>query len=233
MANDRIRFGIPDNELDDLRLLAHIKKEDFESLIAAIGEEKPTLDGVGLSKSVASRTNLPLNTVSPILSLLRTFATIQRRLGSSADAFLSDLSRILVQKGPEKWSPEDARDLDNRLESLKQALKPEGTLAYAAKAADLLLEQQSVFCRSRVITDMRPVFNEQADTIQGFLPFHTLAVRYHEGSETKETHIAMDFNDLVILRDQLTRAEQKERILASSMAAKGWLVIQTGADKDA
>jgi len=233
VASEIARFTVPDSELPNLKLLAHAKIEDLQAIEKALGEKKPTLDTEALSRSVAERSGLDLAQVGSIISVLWRLALIQRRLDLNTDAFLSGLSTNLSEKGSERWSTEDAKCWNDRQEYVARLISPDGTLAYGAKAAELLLDQQFLFCRARVLTDVRPVFDEGAECVQGFLPFHTLSVTYHEGGETREMHLAMDFNDIVRLRNQLLRAERKERLVRQDLTDKGLLVIQTGSESDA
>jgi hypothetical protein len=80
---------------------------------------------------------------------------------------------------------------------------------------------------------VRPVFDQEAKSLQGFVPFHTLAVEYYESGKPCEIHIALDLNDISELRGQLERAEQKEILLRGKFKELGLLVIQTGGKRDA
>lgn len=170
----------------------------------------PTLDVETLLGSVAERTGLESSVVAPVVFLLWRLAIVQRRLELSTEPFLRVLSASLREMGGDRWSDQDAQLWAQRQEHILRLLAPEGPLASGAKAAELLLEQQLVFCRARTLTDIRPVFDDRAERIQGLLPFHTLALTCYEGGETREIHIALDSTDVTELRHQLERGEERE-----------------------
>ncbi len=76
---------------------------------------------------------------------------------------------------------------------------------------------------------MRPVFDEKAEVVQGFLPFHTLVISYYEGGESRTFYVAMDANDVTALRELLSRAERKEGVLLRHLASAGLSMIETTA----
>ena len=232
MASGPVRFSVPESEVPNIKAVAQASADVLQELANALGAEKPALDDRILSASLAERTGLALDVVAPVVSTLCRLAFVQRKLDLSTDVFLQALATSLRELGTEQWSSNDAELLSERQENIARLLAPDGAIAGGAKAADLLFEQQMVFCKARTLTDMRPVFDEQAQRVQGFLPFHTLALTVHEGTEMREIHMAMDFRDLVRLRKQLERAEQKEKVLRQNFTEAGLLVIQTGAESD-
>ena len=233
MASRPIRFPIPDTEIPGLKALAHTAEEVLQKIADALAAGKPTLEPGALAETIAGRGDLDPSVVRRVVPSLWKLALVRRRFDASVDAFLQMLGAGLKEAGPDRWNDSDAEAWSARLALVERILAPEGPLALGAKAAELLLEQHLVFCNARILTDVRPVFDERAETIQWFLPFHTLAVTCHEGGDTKTIHIAMDFNDLSELGDQVKRAQQKERLLRSDLDKAGLMVIQTGSEPDA
>ena len=230
MASGPTRVSIPENELPSLKLLAHADFDFLSTLAQALATQPPSLDVNATCRSVAEQTHLALETVRPIVGILWRLAFVQRRLGLAADAFFDALAAGL--KEADGWDAADAESWSSRREYVARALEPSGTIAVAAKAGELLLEQQLVFCTARTLTDVRPVFDESAEHIQLFLPFHTLAITCHEAGETREIHIAMDLSDMIRLREQLERAERKETLVRQRLTDAGLSVIETGQEGD-
>ena len=233
MSPRPVKFSIPDSELPGLRLLARASLEDLAAIHNALQAERPTLDVDALARSVAQRASLDQQATTSILGVLWRLAFVQRHLNLDTNAFLAALSESLRTPLPNQWSDEDAEAWEARRQQVAALLTPEGPISSGAKAAELLLEQQLVFCTARTITDLRPVFDEQAQRLQGFLPCHTLAITCHEGGETRHLYIALDGNDIAALRRQLERAEQKERLIRRSLAEAGFSLIETGDEADA
>jgi hypothetical protein len=232
VAAESIRITIPERELPGLRAIAHTDILLLERLAEALPQEPPTVDPDPLARAVAARTGVDAAVVERVVPALWRLALVQRRFEVAPDDFLRTLSARLSELGPERWSANDAEAWAQRQNAISRMLVSDGPLATGAKAADLLMEQQLVFCTARILSDLRPVFNEAAEALQGFLPFHTLAVTYHEGGETKTIYFAMDASDLKRLARQIDRAQRKERILRDDLQASGRRTIQTEPDKD-
>ena len=221
------RLSIPDRELGAFKSVANTKVTVLEALSIELTKHPPTLDLELLTKEVAQATNLSFETVSPVIRLLWQLAVVQRHLGLSTEEFLEGLASSLDAKTSDKWGKEDRQQWEERSQVLTLLLSPNSSVFLSAKASDLLLDQQLVFCTSRVITDIRPVLDDQAESFQGFLPFHSLVIKYNENDETKEVRITMDLNDLKQLRSQLDRAEKKEFLIREALPNAGFKVIKT------
>lgn len=231
MSKDKT-FSIPYSDVYTIKLLSNSKIEDLQAIEKALTQEQPTFDTEALSKSISSQTKIDIETVGPIVSILWRFVIIKQRLGLTNENFFNTL--ILSLKGTDQWNDEDAKHLEEKWKYISKVISPDSSLGSGAKAAELMLEQHLLFCKARVLTDVRPVFDEKAEHIETFVPFHTLSIKYHKGSENKhrEMHFAMDLKDIINLRDQLSRAEQKEKLARQSLTEKGLKVIKTGAESD-
>ena len=232
MASESARFSVPDSELPNLKLLAHARVKDLEALEGALQGAVPALDVEALSRSLADSTGLEATTIEPVVSLLSRFALVQLALELATGTFLDALAANLRDEKSDQWTEKDAECWARRKGRIARLLAADGAIACGAKATQLLLEQQLVFCKARILTDVRPVFDEQAQRVCGFLPFHTLALTCHEGTTMREMHIAMDFDALDRLGDHLDRAKRKERLIRENLAERGLRVIQTESDSD-
>jgi hypothetical protein len=206
--------------------------DHLKALQDVLAAEKATVDVDALCGLIAERTGIETATLGPIIRALWRLAIVQRGLGLNADEFVNALGEGLQEVAPDRWGAGDSEGWAGRRGQIASLLASEGALTSGAKAADLLLEQQLSFCKARVVTDMRPVLDERAERVEGFVPIHTLAITYHELGETRSLHIAMDHNDLTELRRQLERAERKETLLRRTLGDADFLVIDTGAQSD-
>ena len=212
--------------------MAHAAPDALEKIADALAQEIPCLDPDTLVKSVAARAGLGEELVAPVMPVLGRVAIVQRRYDLTAEDLLASLDMSLQDLG-DRWSPEDAQAWSARREQFLRVWAPTGALAVATKAIELLWEQQLVFCDARVLTDMRPIFDEAADVVRGFVPFHVLALNYYEGGVTKTTYVAMDLADLSKLIGQLERARRKEQVLRANLRDAGLIAVRMGSDSDA
>jgi hypothetical protein len=226
------QLTIPDRELDAFKSLASTEIALLESLAGELTKHRPVLDIELLTKEIAQAADLSLDAIAPVTRLLWQLALVQRHFGLGTKEFLEALTASLAAKPSDKWSEEDRLRWAERSQVLIHLLSPSNSAVLSAKASDLLFEQQLAFCTSRVITDIRPVLDDQAESFQGLLPFHSLVIEYYENRETKEVHIAMDLNDLKQLRSQLDRAEKKELLIRETFPKFGFEVIKTWLSSD-
>jgi hypothetical protein len=89
-----------------------------------------------------------------------------------------------------------------------------GSLAITSKALGILTDHEHIFVGSRILTDVRTVFQEDVvEPPAGAVIVHMLGVHYHEGLTHKEIFFALDARDLMELKKAIDRASKKEEAL--------------------
>ncbi|MDX6484221.1 MAG: hypothetical protein QOE95_1992, partial [Gaiellaceae bacterium] len=105
----------------------------------------------------------------------------------------------------------NTRDLLSR--RLNKLLSVESMMV-GAKSYILLFDHDRNFRSARVLTDIRPVFFDEAEkTPSAAMIIHHLKVTYLEGDMSKDLYIAMDNKDIKRLIAVLARAEMKAKTL--------------------
>lgn len=232
MSTESIRISIPQSELSHLRLLARTDPETLEAIHNAILETRPTLDVDALCTSVAERAGLESGVASSVVTALWRLAFVRRRFELDATSFVEAITAGLTELGPERWVPDDAVNWEKRRNLIISLLGDDGPLPTSAKAAELILEQQRTLTRSRILTDLRPILDEQATRIEAFVPLHTLILTYLEEGETNALHVTLDSDDIERLSDNLDRARRKERLLKKTLDDIETPIIETGQSSD-
>lgn len=85
-------------------------------------------------------------------------------------------------------------------------------LRVSAKAALLHAEYEHSFCSARILTDIRPIYdNGVKGPPSGAIIMHTLKLSYHEGAkgELSEIYFSMGSDDILELQRALERATDK------------------------
>jgi hypothetical protein len=89
-----------------------------------------------------------------------------------------------------------------------------------AKAGRLQRQGERLFCSSRILSDVRPVFGPRpTQRPVGAVVTHTLRLGYHEGSEHKEFFVILDSDDLIEMSEVVTRAMAKDRTLRELLSS--------------
>ncbi len=87
---------------------------------------------------------------------------------------------------------------------------------YAAKADSLISNYGNVFIQSKIISDIRPVFDIQIeDEPQASIISHNLNIHYQSNDEPyhKDISLVLNLNDIKTLKEVLIRAEKKNTVL--------------------
>jgi hypothetical protein len=84
-----------------------------------------------------------------------------------------------------------------------------GPVRRVSNALNLSYEFANLFRRGRIITDVRPLFDESAQHIEGAVISFVLRLRYDNSEGDHDISIAMDEEDVKQLLDQCQRAQRK------------------------
>lgn len=122
------------------------------------------------------------------------------------------------------WTVIEKKSLKTRLKKILT----DANIKLRARAWALVLERPCLMSNVRILTDLRPVFgNKSSVALEAVTVIHTLVMGVEEGgSELKTLHIALDTKDLESLKDCISRAEQKEKVLNALASRAGVTSLQ-------
>jgi len=196
------------------KLLADIKSAASEKLSEMLaGSDLPKISGLSPTDE--------RDILDTLLSLYRVRAIAD----VSIEEFLQDVCEFLQSPSSKEFHLPKA-DVGEFAERLKKFLSVEA-LSRAAKATILRYEHERTLCSVRILTDVRPVFEDakinRPDTA---VIFHMLKLAYHESDEVREMFISLDENDLEALKQATLRAELKYKSLKDMLTAAAIKVIE-------
>lgn len=151
-------------------------------------------------------------------SIFSTINFISSKKEVSVEDFASDISYSF-----ENDLDATAKDAKKLFENLLPLLKSEGKVLHTVKAFDLLLDNERVYDKSRVISDVRLVFDDEiSEKVLGAVVVHQLRITYSRSeSETdNEFYVSMDVNDLNELKESIERALKKDRVISTNKFTK-------------
>lgn len=124
-------------------------------------------------------------------------------------------------------SDEDLARLQSRVTSL---MGEETSIALAYKAVLVRNDHKNVFYSARLYTDIRPIFKglhlESQGSIAGYALIHNLKISFNDIEGRKEFFVALDSEDLELLKDEVQRAIEKELVLEKFMNSTNILNIE-------
>jgi len=104
-------------------------------------------------------------------------------------------------------------------------------LIVSAKAFELLFESRRHVVGSRVLTDVRPIFGDDATQAPlAAIITHTLKLQFHEAEGTRELFLSFDKQDMHTLLNGLQRAIDKESTLAATYQGSGFTIVASIAE---
>ncbi|HWL08245.1 MAG TPA: hypothetical protein VNQ76_07570 [Planctomicrobium sp.] len=127
--------------------------------------------------------------------------------------------RVALQSVEAPWKAEELDRWDNVESAFKQLLTAP-IVRVVSSALDLMYEHENLLQSIRVITDIRPVFAKDAESIEGSVVTHTLRIRYDSREGDHSISIAMDEADIRELERQCKRALLKAQTAYDLMTTK-------------
>ncbi len=113
------------------------------------------------------------------------------------------------------------------------ALLQSPQLVLVSKAVDLAGTYAQVLHTSRIVTDVRPIFNDSPDIgLVGSVIVHTLQVSSFTASGFEELFVAMDTEDLTQLRGQIDRAITKAELVRRELQRGSMAALKDGGDDE-
>ena len=87
-----------------------------------------------------------------------------------------------------------------------------------SKAFRLQSDGERLYCSSKILSDLRPVFSEDPSTRpSGAVITHTLKIVHHIGKELEEFHVVLDSHELEVLKEVIIRACVKDETMRALM----------------
>ena len=211
-------LNVPEKELPSLAKIAEMPQETFASLISVLGEIKPTLNPKYFSEALSKRVpTLDSGSVSPILNTLFSLYWMKERGKFSPEEMAQQISKAASSSKSKKFQfPTDKSGM--LCDRLKLLLGFDKSLGVTAKAFDVMTEHDHVFCRARILSDIRPVFTSAAESTPAAVIIHNLQIGFHRHGKHDEFYVALDANDVEELKQALIRAEKKTITLRSILS---------------
>lgn len=141
-----------------------------------------------------------------LVGQLLSFYTVLRRSGSELD----DIREALARAFSFQLTP-DQNETWQTIETEFFVLLASKVVRLTALALELSYDYANLLKRTNVIADIRPIYDDTAETIDATVISFTLRLEYSSSIGVSDLSIAMDEEDLVQLRKQCDRALKKSK----------------------
>jgi hypothetical protein len=206
-------LAIPSERQRPLAALLHLMPQEAEALLAALRAAPPTLVRKDLSEHTAKLAGIDLALVSTILRLLIELYSVRVRNGVAPGDFATEILRAAEATGREDLLLVEA-EKSRAKRFLTDLLSLDTSIGVTSKALDVMREHAHVFQDARIVSDLRPLFKEDAaEPPAAALIVHTLKIGYKERGEGKSFYVALDSDALLELKSVIERAQKKTESL--------------------
>jgi hypothetical protein len=197
--------------------LVELSEAHFNELQSILAQTPAALSYSDYASRVASR----LETVNKSLAqaiieeLLGMLGAVQDS-GRTSDEFAKEVADAALEASSPQF-PFNAEKRDILVRRLEDLFGTNG-LQITAKVRDVLSDADKVFQGARVLTDLRPVFDQEANEIRSAVVIHNLRIRYFENGDLRDFYVSLEASDVELLLDALRRALKKGALIESSVS---------------
>lgn len=207
---------IPGEYEGGLAKIRELSDESARELLAALQRVPDTYSQSSLSAAVAEKVDtIAASDVEEIVPALLSLYAHRDYYQSAISDVAEGIAKAMEESESEQLRllPEDRDSFARRLAELL-SVEP---LDRAVRAGMLLLENEHSLRDTRIVTDIRPVFDPENPDARprGAVILHTLKVSYRADNTVKEFFVALDTDDVRQLLEQLERADAKAGSLKS------------------
>jgi hypothetical protein len=201
-------LSIPETDLPVFKTILDLNDAQITSVVSALSETGATLKKSAFIEHISSKVKtIDTSAIASILRVLFILYRMRDRTGMSIQELADGVCNSVAKS--DELSIDATALLNQRIQKLLAFNK---TIAVTAKAMDVMTEHAHVFCNARILSDIRPVFAESADSASAAGVIHNLQIGFHEGGTGphKEFYVALDTGDLRKLKELIVRAEKKD-----------------------
>ncbi len=189
---------------------------DYQAFRLALEDATPSISMDDLGERIAAKAMIDKESTAEIVWLLAGVYAAHERIDSDLDDFIGDLCKA-AQSHDDKYL-EEVDDWPRTEKRLHEILSLHRSLGLSAKAFDVIRETERLYCRARILTDVRPVFlaDDPADAAASVV-MHSLRLAYHAGPTRKVEHffVSIETDDLKDLNRVIERALVKDETMRS------------------
>ena len=208
------------NQVADLAEIRDTPPDTLTAIVARLGNANPRpMRPKELHREITQILGVEkLEAANRIMRPLLALQAIIRGRRLSADEVIEGVHLALQSPDP-PWEPAELERW-HQVESAFKHLLTAPAVRLVSITLDLMYEYENLLQGVRVITDIRPVFSEDASHIEGSVVSHTLRLRYDSTEGDHSISIAMDESDIRELERQCKRALLKAQTARCLMVDK-------------
>lgn len=199
--------GIPERYQSGLEVIVSLSADKAAAAAEALGKIEPSRGTDALVSAVEQATGIPTEKAESVIVALRSLYVLRASSEAEVPELVTKLTNAML-RGGKKALHVPEQEKGNLVTKLTRLLSLE-SMGTFSKIEQLKSDYSSVFYDAKILTDLRPVFDKPEQPPVGAIIGHTLKIVCHDGVEHKELYFALDFEDILMLKKMIERAEAK------------------------
>jgi hypothetical protein len=210
-------FPIPRDAIPGIVRVINLSEAIVDELVRALKNAPHIFDSDKMAKHISS--SLPSIQADELVSILDILYRLYYVREFSGVPFTRFLDDFIDGMGESSHSDLDAKHVEFASLRVKlEKLLNIDSLKIISKASRLQSDGERLYCHSKILSDIRPVFGDDPTAKPSAAVItHTLKITYHMGQNNQEFHVVLDSHELAELRDVLNRASAKDETLRALM----------------
>lgn len=204
--------------LEDIQVLVD-NADHLSDIVNATGSSAASPHGFACR--VAETLGLSKSVVNSVLIVLWRTKQHQASLDVSPQEAVKRIGNLLETKAPGEWKEKyyDAwKKCSRELGELLQAVDDDHPLLISMKAQELAYTHENLLVGSKLITDIRPVFDSSGENLRELVVMHTLFLRYSDAKQDPcAVSFALDAEDVANLLSECQRAVTKTKTVRNAL----------------
>lgn len=224
-----IQIQLNKSQLSDLKAIVDMGPTVLEQVVERIERmDPPPLTPADLQAVIREVVERPSDADSLLRQAL-SLTSLRRRRKLSADDVIAGIRQGLRNVA----TPWDGATLErwNATEPLFLRLISSAKVETTAKVLDLSYDYANLLQTTRIVTDVRPVFDSEVTRIDGAVVSFTLRLNFDNIEGSHSLSIAMNQADVELLKQQCDRALKKSLLAQETIGALPLRVTISGSEE--
>ena len=214
-------FRIPERIKSVIARILRLSDDNYRQILEALESVQPGLKVERLANDVSRLLPQAVTGVEDIVRALHSMTHVRLRADRTVEQFLKDITPSLESQSS------SSQDKEKALTRVSELLGTKALLV-SARAHDLQHDFDRVFVSAKIVSDVRTVFDQSGNEIQGSIIIHNLNITYSQEGELKDFYLAMDSADIAKLRAVLDRSDAKTGALRGLIRSAGSAYFESG-----
>lgn len=201
---------IPESQRDNFKFFLNLPDVVRNQLIEIIQQAPIGLSDSALYDYITDNIeNLSKEKISNFLSIYTNLAEAKEDIGYNDNEFIEDLTNALLDTKDSDLIP-----TEKSMSIFKSLLNSDNNIHTSRKIQNEHLENEKNYLYSKVLVDIRPVFDKEQ--LIGSTILNKLKITFSENEDEKNIFLTLDENDIIELIDNLKKAQEQNNYIQNN-----------------